>query len=118
MEKTQELQGTGALLMLLLPAPSPGSEDQDVPLLSALLQLKQLQQANIWDCPLPLAILVPGSHDTQKLEEDLMLKMLVEDALISAHTFFHITETTSGHRVLGAGGENSLESKENTLNCF
>ncbi|KAK6310185.1 hypothetical protein J4Q44_G00200660 [Coregonus suidteri] len=71
MEEAQELQCTGALLMLLhaLPAPSPGSED--VPLLSALLQLKQLQQANIWDCPLPLAILVPGSHDTQKLEEEL-----------------------------------------------
>ncbi|CAB1346720.1 unnamed protein product [Coregonus sp. 'balchen'] len=94
MEEAHELQGTGALLMLL-PAPSPGSEDQDVPLLSALLQLKQLQQANIWDCPLPLAILVPGPHDTQKLEEELMLQTLVEDGLISEHVFVHIPETTS-----------------------
>uniref|UniRef100_A0A673YSM1 Germinal-center associated nuclear protein n=1 Tax=Salmo trutta TaxID=8032 RepID=A0A673YSM1_SALTR len=94
LEEAQELQGTGALLMLL-PAPSPGSEDQDVPMLSALLQLKQLQQANIWDCPLPLAILVPGPHNTQKLEEDLMLQTLVEDGLISEHVFVHIPETTS-----------------------
>uniref|UniRef100_A0A6Q2X0U9 Germinal-center associated nuclear protein n=1 Tax=Esox lucius TaxID=8010 RepID=A0A6Q2X0U9_ESOLU len=94
MEEAQELQGTRALLMLL-PAPSSGSEDQDVPLLSALLQLKQLQQANIWDCPLPLAILVPGLQDVQKLEEDLMLQTLVEDGLISEHTFVPIPETTS-----------------------
>uniref|UniRef100_A0A8C7PY41 Germinal-center associated nuclear protein n=1 Tax=Oncorhynchus mykiss TaxID=8022 RepID=A0A8C7PY41_ONCMY len=94
LEEGQELQGTGALLMLL-PAPSPGSEDQDVPMLSALLQLKQLQQANIWDCSLPLAILVPGPHNTQKLEEDLMLQTLVEDGLISEHVFVHIPETTS-----------------------
>uniref|UniRef100_A0A8C7VKE9 Germinal-center associated nuclear protein n=1 Tax=Oncorhynchus mykiss TaxID=8022 RepID=A0A8C7VKE9_ONCMY len=89
LEEGQELQGTGALLMLL-PAPSPGSEDQDVPMLSALLQLKQLQQANIWDCSLPLAILVgtPTTHD-------LMLQTLVEDGLISEHVFVHIPETTS-----------------------
>ncbi|KAJ8012892.1 hypothetical protein DPEC_G00047600 [Dallia pectoralis] len=94
MEEAQELQGTRAILMLL-PAPSSDSEDQDVPLLSALLQLKQLQQANIWDCPLPLAILVPGPQNVQKLEEDLMLQALVEDGLISEHTFILIPETTN-----------------------
>ncbi|KAL0964023.1 hypothetical protein UPYG_G00317270 [Umbra pygmaea] len=94
LEEAQELQGTGALLMLL-PAPSSGSEDQDVPMLSALLQLKQLQQANIWDCPLPLAILVPGPQDLQKLQDDLMLQMLVEDGLISEHVMVHIPETTT-----------------------
>ena len=58
---------------MLLPAlrtVEPGHEEQDVPLLSALLQLKQLQQANTWHSPLPLVILVPGPDgDTQKLEE-------------------------------------------------
>uniref|UniRef100_A0A3Q3QX71 Germinal-center associated nuclear protein n=1 Tax=Monopterus albus TaxID=43700 RepID=A0A3Q3QX71_MONAL len=61
-EECYELQGTGALVMLL-PALSiiePGRNEQDVPLLSALLQLKQLQQASTWHCPLPLVILVPG----------------------------------------------------------
>ena len=75
MEEQTELQGTGALLMLLptLHAPEHGSQDQDVPLLSALLQLKQLQHASGWHCSLPLAILVPGPEgcldDTQKLEQ-------------------------------------------------
>ncbi|KAM4608580.1 germinal-center associated nuclear protein [Polymixia lowei] len=100
-EECCDLQGTGALLLLLpaLPAPEPGQEEQDVPLLSALLQLKQLQQASPWHCPLPLVILVPGpdgsSGDTQKLEEALMLQTLVEERLISEYMFFHIPETTS-----------------------
>ena len=74
-EECSELQGTGAIVMLLpaLSIVEPGPEEQDVPLLSALLQLKQLQQANTWHCPLPLVILVPGPDggtvDTQKLEE-------------------------------------------------
>lgn len=62
--------------MVLLPAipiVEPGQDEQDVPLLSALLQLKQLQQASTWHCPLPLVILVPGPNGgtdhTQKLEE-------------------------------------------------
>lgn len=74
-EECCDLQGTGALIVLLpaMPIVDPGSDDQDVPLLSALLQLKQLQQASAWHCPLPLAILVPGTEcangDVQKLEE-------------------------------------------------
>lgn len=74
-EEGSELQGTGALILLLptLSIIEPEPEEQDVPLLSALLQLKQLQQANTWHCPLPLVILVPGPDgcgvDPQKLEE-------------------------------------------------
>uniref|UniRef100_UPI003AAB6F8D germinal-center associated nuclear protein n=1 Tax=Centroberyx gerrardi TaxID=166262 RepID=UPI003AAB6F8D len=101
MEERCELQGTGALIMLLpaLPAPEPGQEEQDVPLLSALLQLKQLQQASAWHCPLPLVILVPGPDggpsDTQRLQEALMLQTLVKEGLISEYMFFYIPETTS-----------------------
>lgn len=73
MEECCELNGTGALITLLpaMPVAEPGHDEQDIPLLSALLQLKQLQQANTWHCPLPLVILVPGTDtgDTQKLEE-------------------------------------------------
>lgn len=45
--------------------------EPDVPLLSALLQLKQFQQASTCHGPLPLVILIPGSDTgiTQKLEE-------------------------------------------------
>lgn len=76
MEEFSELQGTGALILLLptLPVFGSGQEDQDVPLLSALLQLKQLQQVNSWHCPLPLVVLVLGhwdAADTQKLEEGI-----------------------------------------------
>lgn len=100
-EECCELQGTGALIMLLpaIPITKPGHDEQDVPLLSALLQLKQLQQASTWHCPLPLVILVPGpeggTDDTQKLEEALMLHTLVQEGLISEYTFFFIPETTS-----------------------
>ncbi|KAM8856581.1 germinal-center associated nuclear protein [Spinachia spinachia] len=104
LSKTEEccdLQGTGALIVLLptMPITDPGNDDQDVPLLSALLQLKQLQQASAWHCPLPLAILVPGPRcgrgDLQKLEEALMLHTLVQEGMISEYTFFFIPETTS-----------------------
>ncbi|XP_067459089.1 germinal-center associated nuclear protein [Thunnus thynnus] len=98
MEECCELQGTGALIMLLpaLRTVESGHDEQDVPLLSALLQLKQLQQANTWHSPLPLVILVPGPDgDTQKLEEDLMLDELVKEGLISEYTFLFIPETTS-----------------------
>lgn len=68
-----EFQGTRALIMLL---PSTSIEEteeneSDVPLLSALLQLKQFQQASTCQGPLPLVILIPGSDTgiTQKLEE-------------------------------------------------
>lgn len=101
MEECCELHGTGALITLLpaMPAVGPGHDEQDVPLLSALLQLKQLQQANTWHCSLPLVILVPGPDGgpdgTQKLEEALMLHSLVKEGLISEYTFFFIPETTS-----------------------
>ncbi|KAF1382270.1 hypothetical protein PFLUV_G00141980 [Perca fluviatilis] len=101
-EGSGELQGTGALIMLLPAMPviiEPGHDEQDVQLLSALLQLKQLQQASTWHRPLPLAILVPGpkcgTGDTQKLQEALMLHTLVQEGLISEFTFFFIPETTS-----------------------
>ncbi|XP_053296244.1 germinal-center associated nuclear protein [Pleuronectes platessa] len=101
MEESCELSGTGALIMLLpaMPTVEPGEDEQDVPLLSALLQLKQLQQTSTWHCPLPLVILVPGPDggpgDTQKLVEALMLQMMVMEGLISEFTFFFIPETTS-----------------------
>uniref|UniRef100_A0A8C4IA11 Germinal-center associated nuclear protein n=1 Tax=Dicentrarchus labrax TaxID=13489 RepID=A0A8C4IA11_DICLA len=101
MEDCCELHGTGALITLLpaLPIVEPGQEEQDVPLLSALLQLKQLQQASTWHCPLPLVILVPGPQggtgDIQKLEEALMLHTLVKEGLISEYTFLFIPQTTS-----------------------
>nr|XP_046259110.1 germinal-center associated nuclear protein [Scatophagus argus] len=96
MEECCELHGAGALITLL-PAMLMGLEEQDVPLLSALLQLKQLQQASTWHCPLPLVILVPGpvGGDTQKLEEALMLHTLVKEGLISEYMFLFIPETTS-----------------------
>ena len=61
------------MLLPAMPITEPGHDEQDVPLLSALLQLKQLQQASTWHYPLPLAILVPGpdsgTADKQKLIE-------------------------------------------------
>ncbi|XP_077363553.1 germinal-center associated nuclear protein isoform X2 [Festucalex cinctus] len=101
MEECSELQGAGALIMLLpaLPFSEADRDEQDVPLLSALLQLKQLQQASTWHCPLPLVVLVPGPErdtcSTHKLEEELMLPMLVKDGLISEYTLLFIAETTN-----------------------
>ncbi|XP_077404821.1 germinal-center associated nuclear protein [Vanacampus margaritifer] len=101
MEECCELQGSGALIMLLpaLPFSEADRDEQDVPLLSALLQLKQLQQASTWHCPLPLVILVPGPErgacNTQKLEQELRLPMLVKDGLISEYTLLFIPETTN-----------------------
>ncbi|XP_037543110.1 germinal-center associated nuclear protein [Nematolebias whitei] len=99
-EEFSELQGAGALILLLpaLPVFGSGQEDQDVPLLSALLQLKQLQQVNSWHCPLPLVVLVLDhwdAADTQKLEEALMLHTLMKEELISEYKFFFIPGTTS-----------------------
>ncbi|XP_041663549.1 germinal-center associated nuclear protein isoform X2 [Cheilinus undulatus] len=100
-EECCELHGTGALITLLpaIPVIEASHDEQDVPLLSALLQLKQLQQASTWHCPLPLVILVPGpdrdTEHTQKLEEALMLPTLVNEGLISEFTFIFIPETTS-----------------------
>ncbi|KAM9804598.1 germinal-center associated nuclear protein [Neosynchiropus ocellatus] len=93
MESRSELQGSSALMLLL---PALPVMEQDVPLLSALLQLKQLQQANSWHCPLPLVILVPGQEvDTRRLEEDLMLQTLKVEGLISEFTFLFIPESTN-----------------------
>ncbi|KAI9535071.1 hypothetical protein NQZ68_007159 [Dissostichus eleginoides] len=99
-EGLSELQGTAALMVLLPAMPLTEQEEQDISLLSALLQLKQLQQAKgSWHCPLPLAVLVPGPAggpgDTQEIEEALMLHTLVQEGLISEFTFFFILETTS-----------------------
>lgn len=123
MEECYELQGTGAVVLLLpaLPLLEPRQSEQDVPLLSALLQLRQLQQVSTWHCPLPLVVLVPGQDrgtcHTERLAEGtalvnvgliresglgalilclsaLMLSTLVEDGLISEYTFFFIPETT------------------------
>ncbi|XP_068184771.1 germinal-center associated nuclear protein isoform X2 [Antennarius striatus] len=99
MEECCELQGAGALIMLLpsIPIIKPGHGEQDIPFLSALLQLKQLQKASSWQFPLPLVILVPGSNggDAQELAEMLMLHTLVKESLISEFTFVFIPETTS-----------------------
>ncbi|XP_056884180.1 germinal-center associated nuclear protein isoform X1 [Takifugu flavidus] len=100
-----EFQGTRALIMLL---PSTSIEEteeneSDVPLLSALLQLKQFQQASTCQGPLPLVILIPGSDTgiTQKLEEALLLQELVQEDLISEYKFFFIPESTCDLRGCG-----------------
>lgn len=71
MEECCELHGTEALVTLLPALAGLEPDEQDVHLLSALLQLKQLQQASSWHCPLPLVMLVPGPEDgdTHKVEE-------------------------------------------------
>lgn len=85
LEEGKELLGTNALLMLLPPTLGSGHQGQsgqqeaeaeeDVSLLSALLQLKQVQQASSWHAPMPLAVLVPGHLDEalsdQQLEEGI-----------------------------------------------
>ncbi|XP_051925938.1 germinal-center associated nuclear protein [Hippocampus zosterae] len=99
-EERRELQGTSALIMLLpaLAFLEARGDERDVPLLSALLQLKQLQQASAWHRPPPLVVLVPGSdrggRDIQNLEEELMLPLLVKDGLIAEYTLMFIPETT------------------------
>lgn len=61
------------MLLPSMPIFEAEHNELDVSLLSALLQLKQLQKASTWHCPLPLVILVPGSENgnTQKLEEGI-----------------------------------------------
>lgn len=97
MEERCELHGTEALVALLPALAGLEPDEQDVHLLSALLQLKQLQQASSWHCPLPLVMLVPGPEDgdTHKLEEALTLHKLVSEGLISEYKFVFIPETTS-----------------------
>ncbi|XP_048050228.1 germinal-center associated nuclear protein isoform X2 [Megalobrama amblycephala] len=99
LEEQKDLHGTNALLMLLPPLniSGQGEEDEDVTLLSALLQLRQVQQASCWHAPLPLVVVVTGNQDSgtsdQGLEEALMLNMLVKDGLISEYIFVHIPAT-------------------------
>uniref|UniRef100_A0A672MLX2 Germinal-center associated nuclear protein n=1 Tax=Sinocyclocheilus grahami TaxID=75366 RepID=A0A672MLX2_SINGR len=97
LEEQKELHGTNALLMLLPPLNSAGQSDEDVSLLSALLQLRQVQQASCWHSPVPLVVVVIGNQegDTNDhgLEEALMLNMLVKDGLISEYIFVHIPAT-------------------------
>lgn len=93
-EERRELQGTAALIMLLpaLPFSDAGGDERDVPLLSALLQLKQLQQASAWHCPPPLVVLVPGpdrgSRNTQKLEEGTTESHLLSNGVCGGNFFF------------------------------
>ncbi|KAI1884892.1 hypothetical protein AGOR_G00214560 [Albula goreensis] len=101
MEKQKELLGTSALLLLLPSLPGSreegGEDEEEVFLLSALLQLRQLQQASAGMPPLPLVVVVPEpggpTVSDQKLEGGLMLPALVEDGLISEYVFIHIPET-------------------------
>ncbi|XP_016375449.1 germinal-center associated nuclear protein isoform X2 [Sinocyclocheilus rhinocerous] len=98
LEEQKELHGTNALLMLL-PSLSAGQgeEDEDVSLPAALLQLRQVQQASCWHCPVPLVVVVTGNQEggtnDHGLEEALMLNMLVKDGLISDYIFVHIPAT-------------------------
>lgn len=93
LEKQKDLHGTNALLMLL-PPPLRSGQEEDVTLLSALLQLRQVQQASCWHSPLPLAVVVTDNEDggtsDQGLEEALMLNALVKDGIISEYIFIHI----------------------------
>ncbi|TRZ03754.1 hypothetical protein DNTS_009746 [Danionella cerebrum] len=96
LEEQKELHGTNALVMLLpsLICPERRQEEEDVMLLSALLQLKQVQQASGWHSPIPLVVLVPGYKECdERLEEVLKLNMLLRDGLISEYVFVHIPET-------------------------
>ncbi|TSK92908.1 Germinal-center associated nuclear protein [Bagarius yarrelli] len=93
LEEQNELLGTSSLLMLLPPLSYTGLDDEDVPLLSALLQLKQVQRASGWNTALPLALIISDQEavNDQKLEEVLMLKTLVQDGLISEYIFIHLS---------------------------
>ncbi|XP_043987465.1 germinal-center associated nuclear protein isoform X2 [Gambusia affinis] len=96
-EERCELRGAAAIMMLL-PLLQAEQAEQDVPLLSALLQLKQLQQISSWSCPLPLVVLVPwqrGAADAERLEEALRLQALMEEELISDFLLVFIPESTS-----------------------
>ncbi|XP_043105018.1 germinal-center associated nuclear protein [Puntigrus tetrazona] len=99
LEEQKELHGTNALLMLLPPLNSAGQdeEDEDVSLLSALLQLRQVQQASCWHTPVPLVVVVTGDQEggikDHGLEEALMLNILVKEGLISEYIFVHIPAT-------------------------
>lgn len=73
LEEQKELHGTNALLMLLPPLNSSGQgeEDEDVTLLSALLQLRQVQQASCWHSPLPLVVVVTGNQESGTSDQGL-----------------------------------------------
>uniref|UniRef100_H2MJD5 Germinal-center associated nuclear protein n=1 Tax=Oryzias latipes TaxID=8090 RepID=H2MJD5_ORYLA len=106
-ERCSELQGTGALILLVpaLPVFEPGLQDQGVPdsLLSALLQLKQLQQVNTWHCPLPLVILVPGPDGGASYTNNQALSWLLARATpplsLSCQTLMQLIETSLGREL-------------------
>lgn len=99
LEEQNQLLGTSALLMLLPPYYDTEDNEYDLHLLSALLQLKQVQQASGWQTPLPLALLIPSLLEEpisdHKLEKDLKLKKLVEDGLISEYILIHVSGTVT-----------------------
>uniref|UniRef100_A0A3P9IZ74 Germinal-center associated nuclear protein n=1 Tax=Oryzias latipes TaxID=8090 RepID=A0A3P9IZ74_ORYLA len=106
-EQCSELQGTGALILLVpaLPVFEPGLQDQGVPdsLLSALLQLKQLQQVNTWHCPLPLVVLVPGPDGGASYTNNQALSWLLARATpplsLSCQTLVQLIETSLGREL-------------------
>lgn len=94
LEEQSELLGTGALLMLLPPLPCTGLDDEDIPMLSALLQLKQVQQASGWQTALPLVLLIPDQLEEavgdQKLEEGIQRhKFKFNDSFYKLVTLFY-----------------------------
>ncbi|XP_066542369.1 germinal-center associated nuclear protein isoform X2 [Hoplias malabaricus] len=100
LEDQKELLGTSGLLVMLPLLPGGGhsnivQDEEDVPLLSALLQLKQVQKASGWNSALPLALIIPGQQEggltDQKLEDVLQLRGLVHDGLISEYIFVRIS---------------------------
>ncbi|MBN3314505.1 GANP protein, partial [Atractosteus spatula] len=106
MERQKDVLGTSALLLLLPSLPGSGGcsateekEELDVCLLSALLQLKQIQQVYSWQSALPLVVVVPKHAEQptceEKLEEGLMLQALVEENLISEYIFVHVPHSTN-----------------------
>nr|XP_006636742.1 PREDICTED: germinal-center associated nuclear protein [Lepisosteus oculatus] len=103
MERQKDVLGTSALLLLLPSLPGYGAteekEELDVYLLSALLQLKQIQQVYSWQSALPLVVVVPKHAEQptceEKLEEGLMLQALVEENLISEYIFVHVPHSTN-----------------------
>ncbi|OCT63703.1 germinal-center associated nuclear protein [Xenopus laevis] len=90
-ETKKDLLGTSGLI-LLLPPLDDNTED-DVYLLSALVQLKQLLQAKPFQPPIPLAVLVPsvGMNAMSKVYEGLNLSDLVSNGLISEYQIFSLT---------------------------
>lgn len=77
-EKRKDLHGTNALLILLPPPLSVGlgqleeEEEEDVTLLSALVQLRQVQQASCLHSPVPLAVVVTDNEEGRTSDQGLV----------------------------------------------